>query len=151
VFGSDFRKIALETRSGKRIRYPGSAKGRITPDFYTGQCPLIDNDMAIIAPGGKAIMIGVDCKTGKIIWQTPNPDSLRMSHSSIMPMNIFGKKMYVYNAVGGVCGVSAEGVDRGTILWRTLDWSPATVAASPLYLGIMRLPSLEATEQEAQK
>ena len=114
---------------------PGTAKGRITPDFYTGQCPLIDNDMAIIAPGGKALMIGVDCKTGKIIWQTPNPDSLRMSHSSIMPMTIGGKKMYVYNAVGGVCGVSAEGDDRGTILWRTLDWSPATVAASPLYLG----------------
>jgi len=45
------------------------------------------------------------------------------------------RKCNVYNAVGGVCGVSAEGVDRGTILWRTLDWSPATVAASPLYLG----------------
>ncbi len=114
---------------------PGSAKGRITPDFYTGQCPLIDNDMAVIAPGGKALMIGVDCKTGNILWQTPNPDSLRMSHSSIIPMTIFGKKMYVYNAVGGVCGVSAEGDDRGTVLWRTLDWSPATVAASPLYLG----------------
>jgi outer membrane protein assembly factor BamB len=114
---------------------PGTARGRITPDFYTGQCPLIDDDMAIIAPGGKALMIGVDCKTGKIIWQTPNPDSLRMSHTSIMPMTISGKKMYVYNAVGGVCGVSAEGDDRGTVLWRTLDWSPATVAASPIYLG----------------
>jgi len=114
---------------------PGSVKGRITPDFYTGQCPLIDNDVAIIAPGGRAIMIGVDCKTGKVIWQTPNPDSLRMSHSSIMPMTIEGKKMYVYNAIGGVCSVSADGNDRGTILWKTLDWSPATVAASPLYLG----------------
>jgi len=114
---------------------PGSVKGRITPDFYTGQCPLIDNDVAIIAPGGRAIMIGVDCKTGKVIWQTPNPDSLRMSHSSIMPMTIEGKKMYVYNAIGGVCGVSADDNDRGPILWKTLDWSPATVAASPLYLG----------------
>ena len=111
---------------------PGTVKGRITPDFYTGQCPLIDNNMAIIAPGGRALMIGVDCKTGKIIWQTPNPDSLRMSHSSIMPMTICGKKMYVYNAVGGVCGISAEVDDRGSILWRTLEWSPATVAASPL-------------------
>ncbi len=119
----------------KEFGIPGSVKGRITPDFYSGQCPLIDNDMAIIAPGGKALMIGVDCKSGNIIWQTPNHDSLRMSHSSIMPMTILGKKMYVYNAVGGVCGVSAEDDDRGTVLWRTLDWSPATVAASPLYLG----------------
>jgi outer membrane protein assembly factor BamB len=119
----------------KEYGIPGTLKGRITPDFYTGQCPLIDNDVAVIAPGGKALMIGVDCKTGKVVWQTPNPDSLRMSHTSIMPMTINGKKMYVYNAVGGVCGVSAEEGDKGTILWRTLEWSPATVAASPLLIS----------------
>ncbi|HVN59594.1 MAG TPA: PQQ-binding-like beta-propeller repeat protein [Bacteroidales bacterium] len=119
----------------KEYGIPGSIKGRITPDFFTGQCPLIDNDMAIIAPGGKALMIAISCRTGKVLWQTPNPDSLRMSHTSIMPMTIFGKRMYVYNAVGGVCGISAETSDAGKLLWKTLDWSPATVAASPLYLG----------------
>ncbi|MGD0581678.1 MAG: PQQ-binding-like beta-propeller repeat protein [Bacteroidales bacterium] len=119
----------------KEYGIPGTIRGRITPDFYTGQCPLIDDNVAIIAPGGKAIMIGVDCKTGKVIWQTPNPDSLRMSHSSIMPMILHGKKMYVYNAIGGVVGISAEGDDTGRMLWKTLDWSPATVAASPLFLG----------------
>jgi len=50
-------------------------------------------------------------------------------------MVIHGKKMYVYNAIGGVCGVSAEGDDTGRLLWKTADWSPATVAASPLLLG----------------
>jgi outer membrane protein assembly factor BamB len=80
-------------------------------------------------------MIGVDCKTGKVIWETPNPDSLRMSHGSIMPMTIHGRKMYVYNAVGGVVGVSAENNDAGKLLWSTRDWSPATTAASPVYLG----------------
>jgi outer membrane protein assembly factor BamB len=43
--------------------------------------------------------------------------------------------MYVYNAVGGVCGVSAEGDDLGKLMWKTTDWSPATVAASPLLLS----------------
>ncbi len=119
----------------KEYGIPGSEKGRITPDFYSGQCPLIDNDVAILAPGGKALMIGVDCATGKVIWQTPNPDSLRMSHTSIMPMTIHGRKMYVYNAVGGVAGISAEGEDKGKILWKTTEWSPATVAASPLLLN----------------
>jgi len=119
----------------KEYGIPGTPNGKITPDFYTGQCPLIDNNVAVIAPGGKALMIGVDCKTGKVIWHTPNPDSLRMSHTSIMPMTIAGKKMYVYNAVGGVCGVSAEDADKGKILWRTLEWSPATVAASPILIG----------------
>jgi outer membrane protein assembly factor BamB len=114
---------------------PGTEKGRITPDFYSGQCPLIDDNVAVIAPGGKALMIGVDCASGKIIWNTPNTDSLRMSHSSIIPMVINGKRMYVYNAVGGVCGVSAEKADIGKLMWVTTDWSPATTAASPLYLG----------------
>lgn len=113
---------------------PGTEKGRITPDFYSGQCPLIDNDVAIIAPGGKALMIGVSCATGKVIWQTPNQDSLRMSHGSIIPMVLHGKRMYVYNAVGGVCGVSAEGNDIGKLMWKTTEWSPATTAASPLLL-----------------
>ena len=119
----------------KEFGIPRSEKGRITPDFYTGQCPLIDDDIAVIAPGGKALMIGVDCATGKIIWKTPNPDSLRMSHCSIMPMTLYGKRMYVYNAIGGVVGISAEKDNPGKLLWTTKEWSPATVAASPLFLG----------------
>lgn len=129
--GNLFWTIDLEKQYGIR----GKEKGRITPDFYTGQCPLIDNDIAVLAPGGKALMIGVECSTGKILWKTPNPDSLRMSHGSIMPMVIHGKRMYVYNAIGGVCGVSAEAADKGKLLWKTLEWSPATTAASPLLLN----------------
>lgn len=119
----------------KEYGIPGTVKGKITPEFYSGQCPLIDNDVAVFAPGGKAMMIGVDCATGKILWKTPNPDSLRMSHTSVIPMNILGKKMYVYAALGGVCGISAEGDDTGKILWKTTAWSPSIAVASPLYLG----------------
>jgi outer membrane protein assembly factor BamB len=119
----------------KQYGIPGKEKGRITPDFYSGQCPLIDNDVAVIAPGGKALMIGVSCASGKILWKTPNPDSLRMSHGSIMPMVILGRRMYVYNAVGGVCGVCADGNEAGKLLWTTTEWSPATTAASPILLG----------------
>jgi len=131
VTGKMLWSIDLEREYG----IPGRETGRITPDFYSGQCPLIDNDVAVIAPGVKALMIGVDCATGNVLWKTPNPDSLRMSHGSIMPMTINGKKMYVYNAVGGVCGVSAEPEESGKLLWSTTEWSPATTAASPLYIG----------------
>jgi outer membrane protein assembly factor BamB len=50
-------------------------------------------------------------------------------------MTIHGKKMYVYAALGGVCGVSAEGEDVGKLLWKTTEWNPSIAVASPLYLG----------------
>lgn len=102
------------------------------PFWYTGQCPMIDNDTAIIAPGGNSLLIAVDCATGKVVWETPNPDSWKMSHSSVMPMTLDGKKMYVYAAVGGICGISADGSDKGEILWKLNDFAPNVVAPSPI-------------------
>jgi outer membrane protein assembly factor BamB len=104
------------------------------PFWYTGQCAFLDKDTAILATGGKSLLIGVDCATGKVVWESPNPDNWKMSHSSIMPMTLSGKKMYVYVAVGGICGISAEGADRGQILWKSNEFSPSVVAPSPLVL-----------------
>jgi outer membrane protein assembly factor BamB len=109
------------------------------PLWYTGQCPVIDNNIAVIATGGKALLIGVDCATGKVAWETPNPDSLKMSHSSIVPMTIEGKKMYVYDALGGLCGISAEETDKGKLLWKSKDFSPSVIAPSPVYVGKNRI------------
>ncbi len=108
--------------------------GTEIPFWYTGQCPLIDNDVAILAPGGSALVIGVDCATGEVLWETPNPDDWKMSHSSLLPMEFSGKKMYLYAAVGGMVGISAEGDDMGQILWKTNALSPTVVAPSPLVL-----------------
>jgi len=101
------------------------------PLWYTGQCPLIDNDIAVIATGGEALLIGVDCATGKVLWETPNPDNWKMSHSSVMPFTFDGKKMYVYSASGGMLGVSAE-ENAGEVLWSTAQWNHPVVAASPV-------------------
>ncbi|MCP4710225.1 MAG: PQQ-binding-like beta-propeller repeat protein, partial [Planctomycetes bacterium] len=108
--------------------------GTEVPLWYTGQCPLIDDSLAVIAPGGKALMIGVHLRTGEIVWQTPNPNGWQMSHSSIMPMALKGRQMYVYCAIGGMIGVSAEGEDRGTVLWQTRLFNPAVIAPSPMIL-----------------
>ena len=105
------------------------------PLWYTGQCPFIEDNVAVIAPGGTALLMGVDCASGDVVWKTPNPDSLKMSHSSVIPMTVAGKRMYVYDALGGLCGVSAEKEDRGKLLWKTTEFSPAVIAPSPLYVG----------------
>jgi outer membrane protein assembly factor BamB len=79
-------------------------------------------------------LIGIDCKTGKKVWETPNPHGWKMSHSSIMPMRINGTKMYVYCAIGGIVGVSAQGSEKGKILWESTGFAPSVVAPSPLML-----------------
>jgi outer membrane protein assembly factor BamB len=104
------------------------------PFWYTGQCPIIENNTLILAPGGKSLMAGYDCATGELLWETPNPDNWKMSHSSIIPMNLNGKKMYVYAAIGGICGISAEGKDVGKLLWKTNEFAPSVVAPSPVIL-----------------
>lgn len=108
--------------------------GVTTPLWYTGQCPLIDDAVAVIATGGSSLMMGVDCRTGEILWETPNPKNWKMSHSSIIPMTIQGKRQYVYCAIGGMLGVSAEADDRGTVLWETELWNHKVMAPSPVYL-----------------
>lgn len=102
------------------------------PLWYTGQCPLIDNGVAILGTGGKALMIAVDCATGQKLWETPNPNGWKMSHSSIMPYTFGGRKMYVYSPVGGLVGIAADGPDAGKVLWETPAWNHSVIAPSPV-------------------
>ena len=108
--------------------------GATVPLWYTGQCPLIDNGVAVLAPAGKALMIGVDCETGKVLWEAPNPDGLKMSHSSIIPLTLAGKRTYVYSALGGAVGVSAEPDERGRILWTAKEWNNSVLSPSPVQI-----------------
>jgi len=89
------------------------------PPWYAGQCPLIDDGRAIIAVGGESLMMAVDCQTGEVVWQSPNPKRWVMTHSSVVPVEFAGRRMYVYCASGGVVGVSAE---DGSILWEITEW-----------------------------
>ncbi len=112
--------------------------GTRVPSWYTGQCPLIDDGRAIIAPGGnEVLMIAVDCETGELVWETPNPDRWGMTHSSIIPTEIDGERMYLYPASGGLAAVSAE---TGEMLWTDPTWrvSFANVPA-PVPIGEGRI------------
>jgi outer membrane protein assembly factor BamB len=107
--------------------------GTTVPPWYAGQCPLIDKSMVILAPAGKsAFVVGLEGKTGKELWRCPNPQGWKMTHSSLVPMEFNGERMYVYCGNNGVVGVSAK---DGRVLWETSDWkiSIATVP-SPLIL-----------------
>jgi outer membrane protein assembly factor BamB len=109
--------------------------GSKVPEWYTAQCPLIDGDVAILAPSGPdVLMMAVDLATGEVKWKTPNPKAWTMSHASVLPMTYGGRKMYLYPAIGGVAAVAADGPDAGTVLWESTElgskkqvWSSALV------------------------
>jgi len=103
------------------------------PPWYAGQCPLIDHGKAIIAVGGEPLMIAVDCESGEIVWQSPNPRRWTMTHSSIIPTEFAGKPMYVCCASGGVAGISPS---DGSILWETTEWKIRIAnAPTPVVVG----------------
>jgi len=113
--------------------------GTEEPLWYTGQCPLLDGDNVILAPcGPKTLMMAVDGRTGRVVWETPNPQGWTMSHSSIIPMTLAGVRMYVYCALGGVAGIAAEGDQRGQMLWES-PWNARVIAPSPVAIDNDRI------------
>lgn len=109
--------------------------GSQEPGWYAGQCPLIDGAEVILAPAGtNVLMMGVELATGQVRWTTPNPRGWQMSHASIAMTTLGGKRMYVYSAVGGISGVSAEPGERGRLLWDSPDWTHSTLAPTPVCL-----------------
>ncbi len=108
--------------------------------WYAGQCPLIDDGKAIIAPAGtNVLMIAVSCDTGEVLWEAPNLNGWRMSHSSVVPITVDGTKMYVYASIGGVSAVGAEGSLAGKVLWESDEWTSSVVMPSPVVLDGDRL------------
>jgi outer membrane protein assembly factor BamB len=129
----------LDAATGKEVWQKPFVKGygaRI-PTWYAGQCPLIEEDRVIVAPGGiKAYIAALDKATGKELWTTPNTKRWPMTHSSLMPAEIGGVKQYLYCALKGIQGISAE---DGKVLW-TFDWKfNLAVAPSPLVLPDSRV------------
>jgi outer membrane protein assembly factor BamB len=114
--------------------------GATVPAWYAGQCPLVDEGKVILGVGGKALLMAVDIETGQIAWQTPNPQGWTMTHSSVVPIEFAGQRMYVWCASGGVVGVSAQ---DGAVLWEFPDWqirianvpTPVPVGEGRLFLS----------------
>ena len=136
-FGPKCHVVGWEAATGKALWLLDLVLdyGATVPDWYAGQCPLYDAqlDHLVLAPGGRALLIAVDYKTGKVKWESPNPRKWNMTHTSIAPMELDGRRMYVYSGSGGVAGVAA---DNGAILWETTAWQiPTAACASPLPIG----------------
>jgi len=129
----------LDARTGKLGWQLDLVKdcGAEIPPWYAGQCPLIDGDAVILAPGARPLMMAVELATGRRRWETENPGGWGMTHASITPMDFRGERQYVYCTTRGALGVSAK---DGRILWRYPGWviKLATVP-SPVIVGKDRI------------
>lgn len=107
------------------------------PEWYAGQCPLVDGGRAILAPGGTCLMTAMDLASGKVVWETPNEKKWQMTHSSILPVDFAGKRIYVWCASEGAVGVDAA---TGKLLWEMPEWKIriATVP-TPVDMGSGRI------------
>jgi len=119
-----------------------SEYGTKVPPWYAGQCPMIDDGNAILAPCGNVtdyvdsagrnakrgkdvLMTAIRCRPGpdgarQVAWEVPNTDGWQMTHSSIAVLELEDyTRMYVYCGSGGLVGVRAE---DGKVLFKTTDW-----------------------------
>ncbi len=122
TIGPKCHVVCLDAETGnlRWMRDLVKEDGAEVPAWYAGQCPLVDADKLILGVGGKdALVMALDYKTGEVIWKTPNPHNFKMTHSSIVPMELGEKRSYVYCSSGGVSGVSSE---DGKLLWHYQEW-----------------------------
>ena len=122
TFGPKCHVVCLDAATGalrwkRDLVYEDGAE---IPAWYAGQCPLVDGDRLILGVGGTdALVMALDYHTGEVIWKTPNPKGWKMTHSSLMPMDLENERSYVYCTSGGVIGVSAT---DGRLLWQYQNW-----------------------------
>ena len=111
--------------------------GSTMPQWYAGQCPLVDNGRVILAPTAKSFMIAVDLHSGKTVWESKRLHNWEMTHASIAVMEFNDQRMYVTCGTGGVAGISHQ---DGSMLWESTDWvTTMATCPTPVYVGDGRI------------
>jgi outer membrane protein assembly factor BamB len=116
AFGSDGDLVAIETRTGKivwhrNVRQLGGAPGM----WAYAESPLVDGDLVVVTPGGRAPMVAFDKRSGRVVWTTPVSDYGTAAYSSITIAETGGARQYVAILQSAVIGVDAG---TGVVLWR---------------------------------
>jgi outer membrane protein assembly factor BamB len=109
--------VCVEAATGKEVwrkdlrkDFDGSVGG-----WGYSESPLIDGDKLLCTPGGKkAALVALNKKTGEVIWKGVVPQGDHADYSSIIAVQVHGKRQYVQFLGGGVVGLSED----GAFLWR---------------------------------
>lgn len=144
TLGPQCHVVAVDAENGRFLWGKDLVReyGTRVPPWYAGQCPIVRDGRVYLAPAGDQVLLtALDAKTGEMIWEVPNPNQWKMTHSSLLEVALPGtdppETALVYCASGGVIGVDKQ---TGKVLWESTEWkvSIATVP-SPLDLGAGRI------------
>ncbi|MCK6497419.1 PQQ-like beta-propeller repeat protein [bacterium] len=135
TLGPKCHLCCLQAASGELVFKKDLVKeyGTRIPEWYAGQCPLIDDGRLILAPGGSCLMTAIELATGNTLWQTPNPEGWQMSHSSILAIDFEGERMYIWCSSDGAVGIRAA---DGALLWSLPEWKiKIATIPTPIEIG----------------
>jgi outer membrane protein assembly factor BamB len=105
-------------------------KGQMMSGWGYSESPLVDGDRVIVTPGGKgAILVALDRKTGKKVWESAAPDKIGRKggdgagYASVVISHGAGVKQYITLVGRGIVSVDA---DTGKFLWSYNDVANGT-------------------------
>jgi outer membrane protein assembly factor BamB len=104
--------------------------GKMMSGWGYSESPLVDGDRVIVTPGGKnALLVALDRKTGRKIWESATPDKLGRKgidgagYASVVISHAAGVKQYVTLVGRGIVSVDAV---TGKFLWSYNDVANGT-------------------------
>lgn len=107
--------------------------GKKADSWGYSESPLVDGDQVVCTPGGEqATMVALNKTDGSVIWKAVHPGDKGAGHSSIVPTELAGTRVYVQNTGGGPIGVAA---DSGELLWAYEMTPPTAFIPSPVVKG----------------
>jgi outer membrane protein assembly factor BamB len=124
ALGRDGDLVCADTATGKVVWKKNFRKdfgGSMMSGWGYSESVLVDGDKLVCTPGAhKAMIVALDKKTGKPLWESTVPDKLGnrgkdgAGYSSVVVSNACGVKQYVQLTGRGVISVAA---DDGKFLW----------------------------------
>jgi outer membrane protein assembly factor BamB len=140
ALGSDGDLACLETATGKAVwtkNLRSDFDGK--PGLWAySESPLVDGDVLVCTPGGKAAtMVALKKETGELIWKCAVPGGDSAAYASAIMVTVGDVKQYVQVVQNGLVGVEAK---SGKFLWRydqTAKGSPANIPTPVAHDGLV--------------
>jgi len=111
-----YDRSSLSEKWSKSLVKDLGSSTKVKPAWWGySESPLVDGDKVLVTPGGKNCVVALNKNTGATIWMSTGVED-DQQYSSLVPMTVDGKKMYVTQTMQNLIGVDGE---SGKLLWKS--------------------------------